>query len=139
MIMITFILTISVLFYAINILNLSPRINESNYLSAMLDENGSNVSVFITEGSISVPFKVELFSNMNSVVVSGTVYKLKNFTYINGTYNNENVALKIVNVDHNQKLGSGDYINFINIYANEITNFKLIIVYENFIVLNYAL
>ncbi|MGC8663541.1 MAG: hypothetical protein ACP5SF_03230 [Thermoplasmata archaeon] len=139
MIIITFILTIAVLFYSLNVLDITPKINESNYLSVMLDENGSNVSIVITQGSIGTSFKIELLSNTNILILVGTINTLNNFAYVNGTFNSSEISMKILDINHDHLLNAGNEIDLKNIYANLIVNFKLVIIYQNLVVLNYVL
>ena len=139
MIIITFILTIAVLFYSLNVLDITPKINESNYLSVMLDENGSNVSIVITQGSIGTSFKIELLSNTNILILVGTINTLNNFAYVNGTFNSSEISMKILDINHDHLLNAGNEIDLKNIYADLIVNFKLVIIYQNLVVLNYVL
>jgi len=137
MILITFLLTIMVLFYAFNIMSINRVNSSNNYLFGMLNENGDNVSVIITHGSIGTPFTIEL--NSNSYIFSSTLNIFKNVSIINGSYNSTNFSIKIYDMNHNHLLDAGDIIYFNNLTAQELTQFKLMIIYNNNIVLSMGL
>lgn|GEM_PF-2624790 len=137
MILITFLLTIMVLFYAFNIMSINRVNSSNNYLFGMLNENGNNVSVIITHGSIGTPFTIELSSN--SYIFSYTLNMFKNVSIIKGSYNSTNFSIIIYDMNHNHLLDGGDIIYFNNLTAQELSQFRLMIIYNNNVVLSMGL
>lgn len=136
MILITFLLTIMVLFYAFDVMSMNRSNSSNNYLYGLLNEQGENVSVMITHGSIGTPFIIELKSN--SYVFSGTVNSLKNISVLNGYYNG-NFSIMINDINHNHLLDAGDIISFDNLTAQQLSYFTLMIIYNNNVVLEMGL
>lgn len=136
MILITFLLTIMILFYAFNVMSMNKVNSSNNYLYGLLNEQGKNVSVMITHGSIGAPFIIELKSN--SYVFSGTVNSLKNTSVLNGYYQG-NFSITVNDINHNYLLDAGDIISFNNLTAQQLSYFTLMIIYNNNVVLEMGL